>query len=189
MAKRRIVAVALIVIWMAIRSGRFLVIDNPQKSDVILVLAGETGRRPTRALELLNEGYASRIVLDVPAGATAYGTSYVQLAEKWANSLPQTSSVTICPIYGLSTKAETNEADACLRKVAGKAVLIVTSDFHTRRALSIFRHQMQDRVFSVAAVRDPTQFGEFWWRHRQWAKTNFDEWARLIWWEVVDRWL
>jgi hypothetical protein len=189
MAKRRVVAGALVVIWMAIRSGRFLVIDEPQKSDTILVLAGETDRRPGRALELLNQGYASRIVLDVPAGATAYGTSFVQLAETWVNSLPQASSITVCPIYGLSTKAETSEAEACLQKVGGNSALIVTSDFHTRRALSIFRRQIHDRTFSVAAARDPAQFGESWWRHRQWAKTNFDEWTRLIWWALVDRWL
>jgi hypothetical protein len=189
MAKRRIVAIALLVLWMAYRSGRFLVIDAPQKSETILVLAGETDRRPDRALELLAQGYASHVVLDVPAGASAYGTSYVQLAEKWVNSLPQASSITVCPIYGLSTKAETSEAEACLRKVGGNSVLIVTSDFHTRRALSIFRHQIRGRTFGVAAARDPAQFGESWWQHRQWAKTNLDEWLRLIWWKLVDRWL
>lgn len=189
MAKRRIVAVALLVAWIAYRSGRFLVIDEPQRSDTILVLAGETDRRSARALELLTQGYASHIVLDVPGGATAFGTSYVQLAEKWVNSLPQASALTVCPIYGLSTKAETSEAEACVRKVGANSVLIVTSDFHTRRALSIFRRQIQDRTFSVAAARDPAQFGESWWQHRQWAKTNFDEWTRLVWWELVDRWL
>src|SRR5262245_17171106 len=150
--KRRIVAVALLWVWMAYRSGRFLVIDEPQKSETILVLAGETDRRPDRALELLAQGYAGRIVLDVPGGETAYGTSYVQLAEKWVNSLPQASSITVCPIYGLSTKAETSEAEACLRKFGSNSVLIVTSDFHTRRALSIFRHQIRGRTFGIAAA-------------------------------------
>jgi len=45
-----------------------------RSSDTILVLAGED--RPegqARALDLLAQGYASRIVLDVPAPATAYG--------------------------------------------------------------------------------------------------------------------
>jgi hypothetical protein len=40
----------------------------------------------------------------------------------------------------------------------------------------------------VAAAYDPNEFGVQWWRHRQWAKVDFDEWLRLIWWELVDRW-
>jgi len=32
------------------------------------------------------------------------------------------------------------------------------------------------------------QFGGKWWKHRQWAKVNFDEWLRLVWWQAVDRW-
>jgi hypothetical protein len=27
-----------------------------------------------------------------------------------------------------------------------------------------------------------------WWQHREWAKVNFEEWSKLIWWELVDRW-
>jgi hypothetical protein len=189
MRKWRIIVLALLLVWMMARSGRFLVIDEPRKSDTIVVLAGETDRRPARALELLAQGYASRIVLDVPAGAMAYGTGYVELARKWINSLPQASAITICPIVGLSTKAESMEADVCVRQVGGHSILIVTSDFHTRRAHSIFRHEIKDCTFSIAAARDPAQFGESWWRHRQWAKTNLDEWLRLLWWELADRWL
>ncbi len=189
MRKSRIVVLALVLIWMVARSGRFLVIDEPRKSDTMVVLAGETDRRPARALDLLAQGYASRMVLDVPAGATAYGTTYVELARRWVDSLPQAPAISICPIAGLSTKAESMEADACVRQLGGNSILIVTSDFHTRRALGIFRHEMKGRTFSVAAARDPAQFGESWWWHRQWAKTNVDEWLRLLWWELVDRWL
>jgi DUF218 domain len=188
MRKWRITAASLVLLWMVVRSGQFLVIDEPQKSDTILVLAGETDRRPARALELLARGYAGRIILDVPGDATAYGSAYADLARKWVETLPQASALAICPIYGLSTKAESKEADVCIHKFGGNSILIVTSDFHTRRALSVFRREIRDHNFSVAAVQDPAQFGEQWWRHRQWAKTNLDEWLRLLWWELVDRW-
>jgi len=36
------------------------------------VLAGETDKRPQRALELLSQGYGKRIVLDVPSNAKLY---------------------------------------------------------------------------------------------------------------------
>jgi hypothetical protein len=38
------------------QAARFLVVDAPEKSDAIVVLAGETKVRPARALELLRQG-------------------------------------------------------------------------------------------------------------------------------------
>ena len=64
----------------------------------------------------------------------------------------------------------------------------VTSDFHTRRALSIFTSEVPSHTYSVAAAYDPREFGVQWWRRREWAKTNFYEWMRLGWWELIDRW-
>jgi uncharacterized SAM-binding protein YcdF (DUF218 family) len=178
----------LALLWLAARSAGILVIDQPEKSDAILVLAGETELRPARALELLNRGYATRVVIDVPADSKVYGTTYLQLAEEWAQAQPQALALVICPIHGLSTRTETADAAECLRKIGVRSVLLVTSDFHTRRALSIFRRQDPEWTFSVAASYDSTQFGVQWWKHRQWAKTNVDEWLRMFWWELVERW-
>lgn len=164
-------------------------VDQAEKSDVILVLAGETEYRPARALWLRDQGYASRVVFDVPADARIYDSTALELAQKWIAEQAQANTLTLCPIHGLSTKAESLDAAECLRKLGAHSVLLVTSDFHTRRALSIFRKEDRQHVFSVAAAYDPTQFGVQWWRQRQWAKTNFDEWLRMAWWECVDRWL
>ena len=187
---RRLRVVVLIVagLWLVASSATFLIVDNPVKSDVILVLAGETELRPARALELLQQGFGSRVVFDVPADPKVYGSTYVQLAEKWAAEQSQAPALSICPTHGLSTKAESLEAAECLRKLGARSVLLVTSDFHTRRALSIFRKEDPDWTFSVAAAYDDAQFGAPWWKHRQWAKTNVDEWLRMFWWQAVDRW-
>lgn len=183
------VVLILVAFWLVASSATFLIVDHPVKSDVILVLAGETNQRPTRALELLQQGFGSRVVFNVPADAKIYGSTYVQLAEKWAAEQPQASALSICPTHGLSTKEESLEAGECLRKFEAKSVLLVTSDFHTRRALSIFQRELPDWTFSVAAAYDEEQFGVPWWKHRQWAKTNVDEWLRVFWWEAVDRWV
>jgi DUF218 domain len=172
----------------AASAGRRLVVDTPQPSDVILVLAGETDRRPARALQLLDQGYGRRVVIDVPAGTTVFGFTQVDLARKYIENLPESAMVGICPIAGLSTREESHDAEKCLAGEVGARVLIVTSDFHTRRALSIFRHEVQGKSFSVAAARDDRQFGPRWWTNRQWAKTCFDEWLRLVWWNGVERW-
>ncbi len=165
-----------------------MVVDAPQPSDVLLVLAGETDRRPARALQLLDQGYGRRVVIDVPAAARIYESTELELATKYIEHLPQAASVGICPITGLSTREESHDAEKCLANEDGTRILIVTSDYHTRRALSIFRHEVSGRSFSVAAARDDRQFGTRWWTNRQWAKTFVDEWLRLVWWNVVERW-
>jgi hypothetical protein len=181
------VAIGLLVVALAATSGTFLVVNQPSKSDVMVVLAGETDRRPALGLALLDQGYASLLILDVPADSKLYQWDQVELARKYVEGLPQSSSITICPIYGHSTKDEALDVDRCLKGTRGRSVLLVTSDFHTRRALSIF-NRVSPANYSVAAAFDPREFGVQWWRHREWAKVNLEEWAKLIWWELVDRW-
>ena len=182
------VAVLGLVTGFAVNAGRMLVIDEPRTSDVILVLAGETEHHPARAFELLSEGYTRKIVIDVPAEGQIYEFSLLELARRYAEDLSQKASISSCPIAALSTRAEVRDAEPCLAREGAKSVLIVTSDFHTRRALHIFRKEIPGISFSVAAARDSKQFGIRWWTHRQWAKTLLDEWLRLMWWTCVDRW-
>ncbi len=173
---------------LAAKAGDFLVIDAPRPADVILVLAGETDRRPQRALDLLAQGYGKRVILDVPTNAKLYSFTELDLAQKYIRDLPQAESLRICPINGLSTRDEAKDAEGCLQREAANRVLIVTSDYHTRRALDIFQRVIPGRQYSVAAARNDEQFGAKWWAHRQWAKTFVDEWLRLLWWRVVDQW-
>ena len=183
-----VVVLGGLAIGLASQAGSFLVLDAPRPSDVILVLAGETNHRPERALELLSQGLGRRIVLDVPGNAKIYDFTQIELAERYVHNLPQGTAISVCPIDGLSTRDEARDAARCLTSVESRQVLIVTSDFHTRRALSVLRREIPGHEYSVAASRDPEQFGPRWWTHRQWAKTFLDEWLRLIWWKCIDQW-
>lgn len=189
--RRRFLVIGVFAVLLAVfaaNAGSLLVVDHPQPSDVIVVLAGETDHRPARALELFNQGYARRVVINVPAATTIYEFTQLQLAEKYIQDLPQRAAITICPIEGLSTRDESRDTEKCLAHEEGDRILIVTSDFHTRRALSIFRREVHGKTFSTAASYDDVEFGARWWQHRQWAKTCFAEWMRLLWWTAIDRW-
>jgi uncharacterized SAM-binding protein YcdF (DUF218 family) len=188
--RARPLAVVLIIaaVFAASRAGYWLVDDAPQKADTIVVLAGETDRRPARALQLFDQKYSGRIILDVPADARIFQWSAVELAENYKQGHPQAAAITVCPIYGLSTKLEARDAAKCLEPTGARSVLLVTSDYHTRRALATFQHELPHLTFSVAASRNEAQFGERWWMHRQWAKIFFDEWVKWLWWSAVDRW-
>jgi hypothetical protein len=176
-----------LIVWTA-NAARWLVVDHPEKADAIIVLAGETDARPKLGLQLLDAGYAHVMILDVPAAQRVYQWTTSELAQRWIDGLPEAPKIRICPIYGLSTKAEAQDSAACLQKESVRSLLVVTSDFHTRRAFSTFRHELPRVEVSVAAANSPQEFGPKWWQHREWAKTTVYEWMRLIWWEAVDRW-
>jgi uncharacterized SAM-binding protein YcdF (DUF218 family) len=190
MRKVRLLLIAVLsgCLLFSLTSGQFLIVNNPQPADLIVVLAGETNHRPVRGLELLSQKYAPRILLDVPAKEVIYGQSSLELAQRYLQNLPQSSRVVICPIFALSTQTESQDVAHCLQSSAAHSLLVVTSDFHTRRALSTFQHELPQYKIFVAATVDPQQFGADWWKHRQWAKVNLDEWLKLAWWEMVDRW-
>jgi len=184
----RLLLVFLIFAALASQAARFLVVDEPEKSDAIVVLAGETKVRPARALELLRQGMALRVFMNAETRDLIYDQQLVDIAQKYVNGLPEANRVSVCPIVGFSTNAEADDVSRCLQPLGAHRVLIVTSEFHTRRALMIFRHRLPQYQINVAAARNPAQFGEAWWTNREWAKVTLDEWLKMLWFEAVDRW-
>lgn len=188
MRVRGVIFLLLVLIALASQAARVLWVDDPQKSDAIVVLGGETMGRTSRGLELMRQGMAPRMWIDVVGREQVFDQSVVQIAKNYAAALPEADRVQICALNGLSTAAETTDVKGCLQSSDIHRVLLVTSGFHTRRALTIFRHSLPQYQFSVAAVHDPTQYGTAWWTNREWAKATFDEWTKFAWWEAVDRW-
>jgi len=185
------VVVLLVVIWF-VESGGQLIINDPKKSDAIVVLAGsEADARYWRGLELLRAGDAPHLVVDVDDGVI-YGHSLANLARDFVTRTagPNAPQVSVCPIEGDSTKDEAPQVDACLHGLQPppQSVLLVTDGYHTRRALSIFRNRLPQYRWSAAASEDPATFGQPWWKNREWAKTYLTESEKLLWWELFDRW-
>ena len=97
-----------------------------------------------------------------------------QIAEQYIHTLPPEIAGFGFGVResALSTMDEAAQAGRCLDAVGARSVLVVTSEYHTRRALSVFRHVFPDRSIGVAGAVEPDQFGVRWWRHRQWAKVT-----------------
>jgi len=169
-------------------SGRFLVINRPGPADVIVVLAGEAEQRPEQGLELLRKGYAPRLLMDVPGNTRIYQWNQLELAQRYVQQLPEAAAITLCPIIATSTKGEVRDMERCLENIDAHTILLVTSEYHSRRALSTFGTLLPRYRYEVVPVADPRAFGVNWWQHREWAKTALEEWGKLIWWETVERW-
>ena len=184
--------VGILLVYCFFHLGSFLAVENLQPSDAILVLAGDVNdKRYDRGIELLRRGYGQQMFLDASEDFILYGHSSADWARQFtAESSPDVSAhVHVCPIREDSTLTETKYVAKCLSPLpAGSRVLLVSSDYHTRRALSIFAARLPSYRWSVAAATDSTQFGMRWWKHRQWAKTAVREWQKLLWWEFIEHW-
>ena len=97
---RWIILLAIIGFLLGRFAGAWLVVDAPQKADLIVVLAGETEQRPTRGEQLLEQGFAPRMLLDVPAAAHIYHQDQMEIARQFLNSSPQAAKLAACPITG-----------------------------------------------------------------------------------------
>src|ERR1019366_6291657 len=128
-----VVVFVVIVAVLASQAARFLVVDEPGKSNAIVALAGETNVRPARALELLRQGVAPRVFLDVQTRDVIYDQPLTDIVRKYVKGLAEANRVSVCPIAGFSTNAEADDVSRCLQSMGAHRVLIVTSDYHTRR--------------------------------------------------------
>ncbi len=186
-----LVVVALLITFV-FHFGSFLVVENVRPADAILVLAGDVNdRRYHRGIELLRAAFGQQLFLDASEDVTLYGHTYADWARQFVteDSDEVKGRVQVCPIREDSTATETKYAAKCLSHLpAGSRILLVTSDYHTRRALSVFSKRLPSYEWTVAAANDGTQFGIRWWQHREWAKNAVKEWQKLLWWELIERW-
>ena len=176
---------------MAAMAGRLLVVDAPQKSDFMLVLSGAYDDvRSKHGLMLLRSGYAQHLILDAPAGVM-YGRELPDAAENYLQTTArdQAGHVHVCSFNSNSTQQEMREVRNCVCSVmpGARSAIVVTSNYHTRRALEIARHVMPQYQWSAAAAPDP-QFRVDWWHSRESAKITLTEWQKLVWWDLVERW-
>jgi uncharacterized SAM-binding protein YcdF (DUF218 family) len=190
MLKRILVVLLLGIIGILLfrHAGSFLVVNNPKPTDLIVVLAGgNNDLRYWNGVRLIQQGYAHHLVLDVFAKGETFGNSDLDLARAFVNRTTPGLS-TVCPCQENSTYDETRYLAYCLAGSGAKSILVITSEYHTRRASEILQKRLPQYEFSFYAAPDPYYFGQRWWMHREWAKTTLAEWQRYTWWLLVDRW-
>ena len=121
----------------------FLCVDNgPVKGDVIVVLGGGLHERPARAAELFRERVAPRIILS--------GLGDCKINRRLLIGAGVPAGVIEMENQSRTTKENAQFVIQWLRKtnsLPAKHVIIVTSWYHSRRALACFRHYAPDIQF------------------------------------------
>jgi uncharacterized SAM-binding protein YcdF (DUF218 family) len=192
-------SIVLLVIASLMRWGGYLLESTdpvPTRADGAIVLEGSIAGERARlagAMQLLRQGVPERVLLTVPP------TSY------WGDPVPPMARRFLERNYGQdlaervdfcdvgpdvdSTVQEAQALNRCILEHQWKSVVVVTSNYHTRRAGLIWRRVMgrlnPSLRISVYGVDDPEFQADDWWRRRLWAKTWVLEFTKLIWAETA----
>jgi uncharacterized SAM-binding protein YcdF (DUF218 family) len=161
--------------------GTYLIQDEgATKCDCMFVLAGDFfGQRILKAAELYRAGMAPKLFVSGPGGV--YGLTEDELAINFAKKRGF-ADVPFLPLpnHGRSTLSEGIEVYPTLRAAGCNSVLVVTSNFHTRRAGKILRRVWPDIQVRMAAAPTDDYDPEIWWTDRNYRKTFFYEWTKTI---------
>ena len=153
----------------------FLCVDSgPVKADVIVVLGGGSHERPVRAAELFREHAAPRIII------SGLGDGEINRRLLVAAGVPVSA-------IELETQSRTTRENAqftikLLREEKLGRVIIVTSWYHSRRALACFRHYAPELKF----YSRPSYFAS---AHADWPHNRIGGRVRLEYAKLLGYWI
>lgn len=164
-------------------TGNLWIVDEPPvAADAILVLADDDywGSRVQRAAELFHESVAPVVVASGHMLRPYAGTGDFMTHDLTERGVPAASIIVV-----KHQAADTQEESQALRAVVvahgWKHVVVVTSNYHTRRARYIFRRVFPERVtVDIAAARDPDFDPVNWWQRRAGIKSFAHELIGIV---------
>ena len=166
--------------------GRFLVYeDSLVPADAIVVLAGSySGNRMRKGVELYRRGFGKFLVF---SGYEMYPGVFTHVAMKnYALKLgvPEENILTRIAGEERSTWGEARSNLALLEKAGARSFILVTSNFHTRRARRLYSILLKETrkpiTFQVAAAPDPLVPIPGWWQTRSGRKMVFLEYIKTL---------
>jgi uncharacterized SAM-binding protein YcdF (DUF218 family) len=153
--------------------------DALGKAQAIVVLGGdESGTRIMKAAELAQAGYAPYVLVSGPRNLLGHESdSTIEYARR--KGFPD-SLFEALPNDTDSTRSEARFIGAYLRAHDIRRILLVTSNFHTRRAAGLMRHENPELQVEVTPAPDPYFTPNGWWKSRNGQKTFLIEWMKTV---------
>ena len=147
--------VALIVVTLIVLFISFILLesfqtarsDTPLKSDVLVVLNGDGGRIQ-KAAELYKQGLAPYVILS-PADPSKPDDIYqqaIRLGIPEANLIVERTAT--------STFTNSTTTNSLMNRYHFRSGIVVTSDYHLKRAKEIFERYKGDKYFFYVAAPD-----------------------------------
>jgi len=166
---------ALLIVTAVVFPQTFLCVDSGTvRADVMVVLGGGSHDRPERAVELFKEHATTRIIV---SGLGDARTSRELLIK---SGVPPR----LIDMENQSRTTQENAIDAIklLRQQRARHVIIVTSWYHSRRALACFEHYGPEIQF----YSRPSYFG---YRRADWSHQNLTRRVYLEYPKLLGYWM
>jgi uncharacterized SAM-binding protein YcdF (DUF218 family) len=157
--------------------------DGPRKADAIVVLGGDGyGDRTLKAAALAKAGYAPFVLVSGPPSLLGYASGEeIQFAELHGYSASLFREAHL-PADAESTRTEVRFLGKYMRDAGIKSVLLVTSNFHSKRAAKLWRQENPAIAATVVPSVDPDRLftPRTWWKTRAGQKIFLYEWMKTI---------
>jgi uncharacterized SAM-binding protein YcdF (DUF218 family) len=182
--------------------GTFLISqDEPQPSDIIVLLMGSGPDRMLGAVELYQSGYADEILMvrnmvrgyDLVVSQGVKIPHDTDIAREVAVQLGvPVEKITVLPGDALSTQDEVIQMREYLKSEPDiDSLIIVTSKSHSGRANKIFVKAMNSLDREIKVLSCPTEYDDFnaekWWKNREDLKRGVLEYLKLMHFYVKDQ--
>src|SRR5215831_16559237 len=159
------------------------VIEDPlEKSDVLIVLSDDNfyADRATRAAELFREGKAPLVVASGRRLRPSAGIAELMEHDLIERGVPKDKILRFAQ-DGDSTREDAEALAKLAKTKKWHKAIIVTSNYHTRRARYVFRRVFpQDIEIRVAGARDSNFDPGNWWEKRKSTKLFIREIAGML---------
>jgi uncharacterized SAM-binding protein YcdF (DUF218 family) len=168
-----------------IRLGESLVVSDPlEHADLIYVFAGDFwGSRVLLGANLGSKGWAPRVIL---AGGLYTGGGYVNsytsdLAVDFAvqHGYPRSLFLPI-PMEAQSTVDEAHAMGPIFHRLGARRIILVTSNFHSRRAEQVFRLFLPEFDFRMEGSPEGDFDPHAWWNTPQQRHLLLSEYQKII---------
>ena len=181
-----IVSIVLIgTIYCFFNLGNFLIVsDDLKKSVAIVVFSGDNGFRTEVGVELLKKGYGDYLIL---SGGKVYDdVTMAELMKNHAIKLGVDENSII-----LENKSETTSDNAKFTKKIieennFESIILVTSDYHTRRAKATMEKALEDVIINGKKVEvfvrpsAEEKFTTRWWTSGNSVLIIISEYLKLV---------
>lgn len=152
----------------------------PRKAEVAVVLSGDYfGNRILKAGELVRDGLVPAALVSGPSGMYGLHDSDLSIPFAARHGFPESMFIAV-PNDARSTREEAALFVPELRRRGVKRLLLVTSDYHTRRARRLFRAAAPELDIIAVGAPDADFRLERWWTTREGRKYVVTEWAKTI---------
>jgi uncharacterized SAM-binding protein YcdF (DUF218 family) len=151
----------------------WIVADPPSQADAIVVLADDnySADRAAKAADLYREHYAPLVVASGHMLRPYFGIGELMKRDLTDRGVPATAII-VYPHQGADTLEEARVLRSLIVQRGWSRLLIVTSNYHTRRARYIWRRTLPSGVnFWMAAAPDRDYDPDHWWETRGGVKT------------------